>query len=291
MGKTCIPNNSEQVVTISRSLLSNALALGVKPIGSSVWGIEELRTFLSNKSFLGRKVEEIVSVGQLFNVSLEEILYLEPDLILAWEPAVEAVYPLLSQVAPTVVFSFDDLVKDWKEAFATTAKVLNREAEAQRVWDHYNQRIKDLKSAIGDRYENKTISVVGVYDGGRRAYADAKNSFIGSILEELALQRPPAQNINIDGGGTIDGISEERLELLDGDILFVLVSEFGHTEAYESLKQKPLWKKLNAVQNERVYLVDVFAWSTESPLAADAVFDDLYKYLVQSPLHELGDSL
>ncbi|PIG90529.1 hypothetical protein CSQ79_26110 [Gloeocapsopsis sp. IPPAS B-1203] len=282
MGETCIPNNPKRVITVSRTLLSNALALGVKPIGSSVWGIEELRTFLSDKSFLGDKVEEIASVGQLFNINLEKILQLEPDLILAWEPAVEAVYPLLSQIAPTVAFSFDDLVENWKEAFTITAKVLNREAEAQQVWNHYNQQIKDLKAAIGNRYKDKTISVAGIYDNGRRAYTYAKNSFIGSIFEELDLQRPPAQNISIDGG-SIEAISEERLELLDGDILFILASEFGHTEAYKSLKQKPLWKKLNAVQNGRVYLVDIFAWTTESPLAADAVFDNLYKYLVNPP--------
>jgi iron complex transport system substrate-binding protein len=282
MGETCVPSNPKRVVTISRTLLSNALALGIKPIGSSVWGIEELRTFLSDKSSFGNKVEEITSVGQLFNVNLERILQLKPNLILAWEPAVKAVYPLLYQISPTVVFSFDDLVENWKEAFNITAQLLGKEAEAQQVWQHYNRRIKKLKATLDDRYKNKTISVAGVYGQGQRAYIYAKNSFIGSIFEELGLQRPPAQNISIDGG-TIDAISEERLELLDGDILFILVSEFGHTEAYESLKQKPLWKKLNAVQNGRVYLVDVLAWSTESPLAADAVFDDLYKYLVNPP--------
>lgn len=52
---------------------------------------------------------------------------------------------------------------------------------------------------------------------------------------------------------------------------------------YENLKQKPLWNRLNAVQQGQIYLYDFEAWNEKNPLAADVVLDDLYKYLVNTP--------
>jgi len=49
------------------------------------------------------------------------------------------------------------------------------------------------------------------------------------------------------------------------------------------LKQKPLWQRLQAVQQNRVYIVSFPNWTGGSLFAANAVIDDLFKYLVNSP--------
>ncbi|UKO96911.1 hypothetical protein [Nostoc sp. UHCC 0870] len=51
----------------------------------------------------------------------------------------------------------------------------------------------------------------------------------------------------------------------------------------EELKQKPLWKNLRAVQQNHVYSIDYLTWRAGNLLAADAVIDDLFKYLVNTP--------
>ncbi|UKO96926.1 iron-siderophore ABC transporter substrate-binding protein [Nostoc sp. UHCC 0870] len=279
MGETCVPNHPKRIITISYQILGNALTLGVKPIASSGSDIELNAPLIRDLSYLGNKVEGIKNIGLTNSPNLEKILQFKPDLILAWEP-VKQVYPMLSQIAPTVIIPIADLITNWKQGFNIVAEILGEKTTAQQVLNNYNQRIQELKIALGDRYQDKTISVAFAY--GQSAYIYVKNSFAGSILEELGLQRPPTQDVSVHGG-RIDGISEERLELLDGDILFFGVSDLGHTEAYESLKQKPLWKKLNAVQKGQVYLFDVTSWAGNNPLAADAVIDDLYKYLVNTP--------
>lgn len=112
--------------------------------------------------------------------------------------------------------------------------------------------------------------------------SEVKNSFIGSVLSDAGLQRPPSQDFNPRG---FISFSEEELEKADGDVMFVIA--YGGNESGEHnlsiLQKKPLWYKLKAVQKNRVYYVDPTIWRARTPLAADAIIDDLFKYLVNTP--------
>ncbi|MBE9054323.1 iron-siderophore ABC transporter substrate-binding protein [Nostocales cyanobacterium LEGE 11386] len=282
MGATCIPNNPKRVVTISRYTLSHALTLGVKPIGSTSHNSpkELTATYLSDEAYLRNLTEGIKSLGGPYTPNLEKILLLNPDLILSWEPA-QSIYPLLSQISPTVVAPWKGW-QDWKESFNFVAETLGKKEAAQQAWNHYHQRIEKLKIVLGDQYKDKKFSVALINLNGM-IMTYAKNSFLGSIFDDLELQRPEAQNVDTPSGA-INNISEERLEEIDGDILFVMTLNDKSKKSFEKLQQKPLWKILKAVQQGQVYLVDDgWTWIGSNLLAADAVIDDLYKYLVKTP--------
>ncbi|WP_238393170.1 iron-siderophore ABC transporter substrate-binding protein [Myxacorys almedinensis] len=282
MGKSCISNNPKRIVTVQSPFLGHLFALDIKPIGStSQLGVEQeelTAKYLSNKTFLGNKTVGIEHIGRTRSPNLEKLLQLKPDLILAWDQA-STIYPLLSQISPTVVVSSSYITPNWKENFNFIAKVLKKEAAAQQALNHYYQRIEKLKIALGDRYKGKTISVGG---GSNLMFTYAKNSFIGTILDDIGLQRPNPQNVITRNGG-IYNISEEKLEEVDGDVFFFLGFSNGDKEAFEKLQQKPLWKKLKLAQQRQVYFVDGFTWVGGNLLAADAVLDDLEKYLVNTP--------
>jgi len=110
-----------------------------------------------------------------------------------------------------------------------------------------------------------------------RIGVQAKNSFIGSILDEIGLQRPIAQNL-VSRYGYIN-LSNEELETADGNIVFITTSD---EQMLERLKQQPIWKRLKAVQQNRVYVVDQSIWTGGDLLAADAILDDLYRYLANT---------
>ncbi len=54
-------------------------------------------------------------------------------------------------------------------------------------------------------------------------------------------------------------------------------------QIFKQLQLQPLWRQLKAVQQNHVYLIDGSTWGGGNLLAADAVIDDLYKYLVEVP--------
>jgi len=83
-------------------------------------------------------------------------------------------------------------------------------------------------------------------------------------------------------------ISQELLSQIDGDVLFVWTAE-NEAEANQAAQKKleklqtdPLWKTLNVVQKNQVYFVPNY-WIGASPIAANAILDDLFKYLVKQP--------
>jgi len=281
LGEVCAPNNPERVVTLGRPSLGNALVLGVKPIGSS-FDLERGDEF---SPYLKEKVREIEPVGDQSQPNLEKLLLLKPDLIISWQP-IEAVHPQLSEIAPTTPYDWhgkDDWNSNkepqgiWRDYFNFMAEVLNKEEAKQQAWDHYYQRIEELKSALGDRYRGKTISLINFCCG--EIFSDVKNSFPGSILDDAGLNRPEAQNINAPLG--FIRFSEETFEKADGDILFVYRSYDGE-EHLQKLQNNPLWQKLRAVQQNHVYFVDVSVWRNSDMIAANVIIDDLFKYLVNS---------
>ncbi|MUL35141.1 ABC transporter substrate-binding protein [Gloeocapsopsis sp. AAB1 = 1H9] len=275
MGETCVPKNPERIATIAPVTLGNALTLGVKPIATGVIDVQN-----PFPEYLKDKIEGIEVLGSQFEPNLERILVLKPDLILAWEN-VQAIYPLLSQISPTVIVPWNGQAA-WQEQFEFVAKALGKEEEAQQAWKHYYQRIDELKVALGSRYQDKEISIIGPSIPWGY-FILAKNSFVGSILNDLGLQRPKLQDVNTSTG-YITLRSEENLEMMDGDILFVATHENEQREAFEKVLQKPLGKRLKAVQQGHVYFVDSpLTWNGSNLLAADAVIDDLYEYLVNAP--------
>ncbi|MEM6502257.1 MAG: ABC transporter substrate-binding protein [Cyanobacteria bacterium P01_C01_bin.89] len=83
-------------------------------------------------------------------------------------------------------------------------------------------------------------------------------------------------------------VSKELLHKADGDVIFVWITQ-GNTEnaqeaqrELEELKADPLWSKLNAVQQGRVYSVPYY-WVGFGPIAANLVLDDLFEHLVDAP--------
>ena len=276
MGETCIPNNPQRIATISDFTLHHVLALGVRPIGNAVDGWRsDVPDYLTNKT------EGIERLGISTQPNLEKILELRPDLILSWG-YIPDVYPLLAQIAPTVMDTLEGSSGNdvWREHFAFVAEALDRQEIAQQAWNQYYQRIEGLKEALGEQYKNKRISIMTVAPDFEN-HASSRNSFVGSVLSDAGLTLTDSQNID-SGAGWIQYSSEEFTSFFDGDILFVTITGDADSIRLEELKSNPFWAQLKAVEQGNVYIVDSLTWQGANLLAANAVIDDLLKYLVNA---------
>ena len=284
MGESCVPDAPQRVVTIIHHMLGHVLAVDVKPVGSNVRFFQQANgDYLNTQTYMGNATEGIEILGIEEETNIEKILSLKPDLILGSENS-ENIYSQLSQIAPTVLFQFEDIVLDWKEGFNLVARLFEREDQAQQALDEYYQRIEDLKASLGDRYQNQTISVAGM--AGPNMFAYTQNSFSGSILSDLGLDQPEAQKVDAPYGAIYD-LSEESLEqTIDGDVLFFLAFAEDSEATFRELQKRPLWNQMRAVQKGQAYLVDSDTWIGSNVLAANAVIDDLYKYLANTPSPE-----
>lgn len=264
-GETRVPRSPERVVVLDRFPLDSALAVGVKPVG--------VPTPSNLPAYLGKRTQGLTGIGDEYAPSLEKIAALEPDLIIGSIYYAEGSYEKLSRIAPTVLIDDEDS-GHWKKIHAEVADALGKEKAGEEAMSRYEERIEEFDRAMGEG-PRPEVSVVRPRDDGIRLYGKAY--FSGTILEDAGLPRPPSQDV--EEKEPLD-ISKELVRKAGGDVIFVWSYSPEEQEELKKIKADPLWNRLDAVREGRVYEVGDH-WYGSGPLAADAVVDDLFERLVE----------
>lgn len=264
-GRATVPAQPERVVVLDRFPLDSALAVGVRPVG--------VPDPSNLPSYLAGRVGEAKSIGGEYAPSLERIAALKPDLIIGSVYSAEGNYGKLKELAPTVLIDDEDSGR-WKEIHAEVSEALGEEKAGERVMVDYRDRTEELDRAMGEG-PRPEVSVVRPREDGIRLYG--KTYFSGTILEDAGLPRPPSQDF--EEKEPLD-ISKELVRKADGDVIFVWSYDPDEREELEKVRADPLWNRLEAVRENRVYEVGDH-WYGGGPLAADAVLDDLFEHLVK----------
>jgi iron complex transport system substrate-binding protein len=280
-GISCVSENFQRLVTLDSASLENAIALGIKPAGAV---ISDFSLYLQDR------LTGIKNIGKIGEPNLESILALKPDFILGFIYQ-QPLYSLYSKIAPTVLLEFS-YSGQWKEVFTNISLALGKKEVGQKVMEQYYQRLTEFKQKMGKDLSKLKVSVVRVYPDRINLYL--LDSFCGIVLQDAGLSRPESQNITASEAKKLFGnqvqmsIGYELIEKADGDVIFIWTAENdakgNQTAKYqlEQLKSSPLWKNLKAVKENKVYVVPSY-WIGSGLLAANAIIDDLFKYLVNTP--------
>jgi iron complex transport system substrate-binding protein len=261
MGETAVPASPQRVVVLDTGELDNALALGANIVGAPVNDAVEYQGYLADQ------IEGITDIGAIDEPNLETILALRPDLILGSQQRYEEIYPELEQIAPTVFSA--SLRVPWQDNFRLHAEALGKTAEAEKLLVDYDARVAEVQMVLGERLDDTTISIIRFRPGQVRLYL--KSSYIGYILQDVGVQRPPSQ----DEDAFSAEITLEQIAEVDADYIFITGYAQDDSEL-ETFLESPLWQTLGAVQNNRAIDVNDDAWIAGLGVqSANAVLDDL----------------
>jgi iron complex transport system substrate-binding protein len=258
-GQIEIPLHPQRVVVLDGNItLDPMLALGVKPVGSAPC----LVCILDNS--LDALAADIPVVGDVMQPSLEKILSLKPDLILAhqWH---ESIYPKLSAI-------------DLKRELRYVAQIFDKSEEAEKVLSEYDDRIQQFQKKLGTKLRDKTVSIIHLYGSQISACGSGVTTY-GQVMSDAGLQLIQAYK---DLKNSCTSISLETLPEWDADILFLVVIYEKHEDLMSlSFLKQPIWSTLKAVQNKQTYAVN---WaSVGGPIGANWLIDELYKYFADAP--------
>ncbi|MDG4801795.1 iron-siderophore ABC transporter substrate-binding protein [Micromonospora sp. WMMD980] len=271
MGATKVPVEPKRVVVLDTDKIDTALSLGVTPVGAATAG--EAKSWPTY--FGAEKLTGITEVGVLTEPDLEAINALKPDLILGSKFRQEKFYDELSAIAPTV---FTEKVGvTWKENFLLDGAALGKEQQAKDLLAAYEKRARDFGAKLGDADARK-ISIVRFIPGNIRVYGP--DSFSGIVVGDTGLGRPERQRLEGKEDRRFDLVSAERVNEVDGDVVFV--TAYGEKAAAEQAKVTTgsLWKGLSAVRAGKAHVVSDEVWMTGIGVgAANKILDDLEKYL------------
>lgn len=282
MGSTDVECEPERVVTLGQGQTDSTLALGVTPVGVvSPWTDDWY-------AYLPEEVEDADVVGTELEPDLEAIAALEPDLILGSKLRHEALYPQLSEIAPTVFA--ETIGVTWKENVSLWADALCLKEQGTDVVAAYEERANALGEELQEQGKADTeVSMIRFMPDQVRIYL---TGFPGSVLRDAGLQRPKPQQVeDWESSEQLIEISEERIPEMDGDVIFQMVSTEHYAqqgdqtvdEQMDRWTSTDLWKNLSAVKAGNVAVVDESHWNLGGGvLAANAMLADLED-------HFLGD--
>lgn len=273
LGESCIPRNPQRIIVTEQDSLESLVALDLKPIATTIPNRAGKKIRI-----LGSKIEGITYLGKESQINLEKIVKLKPDLILGlgFNPQE---YKLYSQIAPTVSIKF--IEGNWEKSFKQIAEVVDKSQEAEKLLEQYQQRIAKIKLALAQKVGKPKISIMRFYTDLAATQFFNQLSFPAKILEKLGLDIPLAQRQIANSYVSYNKVSLERLDLLEADAMFIALDP-GSEENFQKYQNSPLWQTLNVVKLNKVYTVDSGYWFTGSILSANAILDDIVKYLLSA---------
>ncbi len=231
--------------------------------------------------------EGLVDPGFQWEPNLEVLAAADPDLIVLPFDQIDGAPQLseMEEIAPVLVVPTTDTrdprvryggtasFQDWRTTLRSFGEVFDRQDEAESYIAETEAEIAALQDDYGDVIPETTATEMKSTPDfvAINALSTALESgVLGTILlSELGFTAPPQQAAaTVDEFGSID-ISQENLDLVDGDLLFVEVRE--DTKTYE---ESPLWETLSVVQNGGVAEVGNH-WEYGGAQAARVVLADI----------------
>ncbi|PMY42321.1 MULTISPECIES: ABC transporter substrate-binding protein [Pseudomonas] len=265
-----------RLVTLFQGATDSAVALGVTPCGV-VESSSEKPTF----RYLRPALANVPHVGLETQPSLEDIVLLEPDVIVASRFRHQRIAPLLERMGRVLML---EEVFEFKRTLALMGAALNRQQQASSLLGQWQQRVaklrEQLQAKMGGRWP-LTVSVLDVREDHIRSFLPG--SFAGSVLSELGFAWSPVAR---EARGTyLKLTSKENLPVVDADLFFVFqrADSPAVQRNYEQLVHYPFWQQLHAVQQGQVWRVDGIAWSFSGGiLGANLMLDDIARLVAPS---------
>jgi iron complex transport system substrate-binding protein len=280
-GETKVPADPTRVVTAGWTDQDFVLSLGVVPVGSRGGYFDNYDDFPWVKQETDGKGVPAIDGD---SINFEGIAAAKPDLIFAINETIDQkTYDRLSQIAPTVVQSADypDEETPWNVQLLTTGKALGREGRAQTLVDQVNAKIDEAKTAHPEFAGKKLVS--DFTSEANAHYVIGKGDPRNALFDALGFA---AQD-------TIGDVSEEKLNLLDGDVLFV------NGLSKEQMADIPAFQRLSVVREGRTLyagsdsaLSGALAFSGPNAMlyALNLLVPQLSNALTGKPVEDLSDA-
>lgn len=263
-GTVTLPKKPERIVTLEFSFTDMLVSLGVQPVGVADDNDPDL--FMDAvKSQLG----SYTSVGSRYEPNFELISSLQPDLIIADINKHKNAIPQLKEIAPVLVL--DDFEADYdqmKKNYIITAKAIGKEEEGKKRLQEHEAKMEETKKKLKDT--NLTVLPAVVSPKGFFGHSD--HSYTGSMVAMLGFTDP------LKSEKSYPQLTLEQLVETNPQVMFLLPTDPANI--INEWETNPLWKKIDAVANNRVYTVERRDWSlSRGMIGSEKIAEDIVKQL------------
>ncbi len=214
------------------------------------------------------EAKEKEKVGTVIKVDLEKILILKPDLILATsltDPGqIEKLKSLGMRVISFPLYENKNFSQIC-EQFMELGRIVGREAEAEEIVCQMKNKIDSISKGIKGLPKPKVF----VQIGARPLFTIIKDSFIQDLI---AL----GGGINIARGAKSGLYSREDVIRQNPEVIIIV------TMGIVGEEEKKVWRKfktLDAVKNDRIYIIDSNKTCSPTPVSFVEALEEIAEFL------------
>ena len=281
LGTATVPVAPQRIASLdSNGGLQVGLELGVPLIAS-----ETLQGAVAVPPYVPGPVPGFTELG--FNqLNLEQLVGLNPDLIIGNTQRVREHYEQLTAIAPTVAYENAGSGAAWQDAVGFLGDVLGAGPEMEHRLAGYRERAAAVAATHADRIGSQSVALLRFTTDELRII---RGEIFGSaVLADVGLRRPPSTDAP-SPQETYVSVSEETVgTLADADVLLYVVGGGGMVDqaqdTFERYTTGGIWEQLPAVRAGRVAALDPVAWwDGYSVSAGTACLDELDRVLGELP--------
>ena len=271
MGETEIPAEPKRVIDLV-GLLDNMIALDLEVIAAP--SAKSWAGFDFAPYELERHKGEIVPIEDGWSPSLEQLMSLEPDLIIGYEGMEN--YEELSKIAPTVILSHE--WGDLRAGLRELGAIFAREAKAEEVIKEYDEIVNEaktkLQAVVGDDEEAMFLRITNKFYRVYNNYGQVGRLLYDDLGFKL-MQDYPIEEWKQD-------LSMEGLFVYNPDRIFLMTNSGTEPEKLlNELEKSNIWKDLKAVKNNRVYNANDFIYYAQGPIGSKILIEQILQNIVK----------
>ena len=232
----------ERVVSLSPSYLSMIDAVGGKIVGRAT----------SKVGTVPESMKSVPEIGLVFNINMENLIGLKPDLVLAGKNQHEKFVPMLESNKINVIEFDAKTFDEVKRTVTTLGDIYGTQDKAKAENELLDKEVK----AITDKLPKESKKVVIMHATASAVTVEGSHSIAGCVSDLLGFKNVAAAALK--GKSDKTPYSMETLVEQNPDIIFV--TSMGKPGEIENrlrtdFKNNHAWSSLQAVQQGRVYVL------------------------------------
>ncbi len=239
LGRTVYINGIPQrIVSHVPSITETIFALG---LGEEVVGVSDYCDYPEEAKLKP-------SIGNYFNPSIENIVALDPDLVLT-DGKSESIKQLDSVGLTYMVLDPKDIEGIFR-GIELRGKVTGTEKKAEELIKNMQKRISYIIARVEDAPRPRVFYIIDAIDLNN-PWTAGPGSFIDSLITMAG-----GENVGAKALGTWAQFSVEQIVSSDPEITILPAKHGTSFTSPEMLREHPAWREITAVKQDRIYFID-----------------------------------
>lgn len=261
----------ERIVSLAPSMTELLFALGLE---DELVGVTTLADYPAEAVFKEK-------IGTIVEPSIEKIISLKPDLVLAAAINKKETVIQLRCLGIKVAGFDPHNINDSIELIKKVGKITGQQETAWSITDELTNSLIQIEQLVTEELQDRQRPKVFYEIWSNPLYTAGNDTFIDDIINMAG-----GINIGNKANGAWPQYSLEMLILEDPDIYIASPHSSSQIVTVEKIKNRDNYQGIKAIRNDRVYIVDQDIVSRPSPRIIDALME-----FVRAILPEVAEKL